>query len=189
MTRPSFTTYLSSVSMGLFASCAPMLVAAAFTFACFVPAQAGAQTRNFSAHTPSAGARVHKVRVHTHGASARAHDAACSTTHAKHGSHACAFAKGHKHKAKAEGRHKHATGSRHVSSQDKVSTPAPAPGGASGATCSDGVNATLDEEGTFACANGAEPGCQEGFAPVVSGDGSTLVCEPEPSEAGGEEED
>ncbi|HEV3318216.1 MAG TPA: hypothetical protein VG053_00595 [Solirubrobacteraceae bacterium] len=187
MTRPPRTTYLSGVSTRLFASCAPVLVTAALTFACFLPSQAGAQTRGLSARTPSPGARARRVRVHTHGAGAQAHKAACSTTRVKHGSHACSSAKGHKHKAKAEAHHKHAAGARHALSRSKASIPAPAPGGSSAATCSDGVNATLDEEGTFACAGGAEPGCREGFAPVVSGDGSTLVCEPEASE-GGEEE-
>ena len=45
---------------------------------------------------------------------------------------------------------------------------------------------------TFTCANGSEPGCAEGFTPVVSADGAALLCEPEAingSEAGdGEEE-
>jgi hypothetical protein len=136
---------------------------------------------------------AHKVRAHAHSVGAQAHKAACSATHAKHDPHACALSKAHKHKAKIEAHHvahhKHTSDSRRTSAQGTVQTPpAPAPGGSSGATCSDGINATLDEEGTFACVNGAEPACQEGFAPVVSGDGSTLICEPEPSEVGGNEE-
>jgi hypothetical protein len=167
-----------------------VLVAMACVFAFCISPQAGAQTHSFDAHTHGAMTLAHKARAHTHSAGAQAHKAACSATRAKHGPHACAPSKAHKHKAKIGAHHKHASGSRRTSAQGTVQTPsAPAPGGSPGATCSDGVNATLDEEGTFACANGAEPVCQEGFAPVVSGDGSTLICEPEPGEAGGNEED
>jgi hypothetical protein len=140
--------------------------------------------------SPQAGARTHRSGAHTHSAGAQAHGAACSITHTKHGLHTCSSSKGHKHKAKTEPHRKHALGSRHAPTQSKVQTPpAPTPGGSSGATCPNGVDATLNEEGTFSCGGGAEPGCQEGFAPVVSGDGSTLICEPEPGETGGEEED
>jgi hypothetical protein len=176
MTRPSFATYLSGAFTRLFASGALTFAAVVVcAFALCVSPQADAQTHR-------GGAR------HAHGAIAHALKAACST-HAKHsGSHSCAPPKAHKHGAKAEAHRKHAIGSLHAPAQGKASTPAPTLGGSSGATCSNGVNATLDEEGSFACSNGAEPGCQEGFAPAVSGDGSTLVCEPELSEAGGEEE-
>lgn len=192
MTCPSFATYLSSACTRLCASGALVLVAIALTFAFCVSSQAGAQTHRSGAHAHGVFAHAHKTRTHTHSAGAQAHKAACFATHTKHGPHACSPAKGHKHKVKTEAHHKHATGSRQAPAQGKVQTPpAPAPvgsPGSPGATCSDGVNATLDEEGNFACANGAEPGCQEGFTPVVSGDGSTLICEPEPSEAGSNEE-
>jgi hypothetical protein len=190
MTGPSFITYLSNAWARLCASGALVLVAMACTFAFCISPQAGAQTHSSgTAYTHSAITLAHKAHAHTHSAGAQAHKAACSAAHAKHGPHACAPSKGHKHKAKIEAHRKHASDSRRTSAQGTVQIPpAPAPSGSPGATCSDGVNATLNEEGTFACTNGAEPGCQEGFAPVVSGDGSTLICEPEPGEAGGNEE-
>lgn len=196
MIRPSLATDLSSVPTRPFASCALVLAAVAFTLAFCLPPQAHAQTHRSGSQTHSAGRHAHKARADSHSAGAKAHKAACSTTHTKRGSHTCSSFKGHKHGAKTGAHRRHATGSRHVPAQGKVQTPSgtssgpsgPAPGGSSGATCSDGVNATLDEEGSFACANGAEPGCREGFAPVVSGDGSTLICEPELSETSGDEE-
>ena len=152
----------------------------------WAPSQAGAQTRRSGTHTHAASARVHKAR--SHGAGAQARKASCASAHPKHSARTCS-AKSHKHKTKTEAHRKHATGSLHAQAPGKVRSPAPAtPAVSPGATCPDGVNATLDEEGSFACAGGAEPGCQEGFSPVVSDDGSTLVCEPEQNEAGGEEE-
>jgi hypothetical protein len=176
MTRPSFATYLSGLTARLFAWGVMAIATVAFAFAFCVSSQAGAQTHG------------HRAAVQTHRVSAHAHKAACAT-HARHGSHACSPGKPRKHKAKSEARHTHATGSRHAPVQSKAQTPpAATSAGSPGTTCPDGVNATLDEEGSFACAGGAEPGCQEGFSPVVSDDGSTLVCEPEQNEAGGEEE-
>ncbi|MGA8363974.1 MAG: hypothetical protein WB709_05590 [Solirubrobacteraceae bacterium] len=192
MTGLSSTTYLSGARARLCASGALVLVAMTCTFAFCISSQAGAhgaQTHGSGTHTHSAATLARKDYVHTHSAGAQAHKAACSAAHAKHGPHACAPSKFHKHKAKIEAHHKHANDSRRTSAQGIVQTPpALAPGGSSGATCSDGINATLNEEGTFACANGAEPGCQEGFAPVVASDASTLICEPEPGEVGGNEE-
>ncbi len=181
MPRKSFATYLFGARAQLCFPGAPALAALAFAFALCAPSQAGAQPQR------TRGAVTHTVRAHTD--RARARKAACSTAHAKHGSQACSPAKGHRHKTKIEARHKHATGSHHILPRGKVRTPsAPGPGGSAATTCSEGVDATLNEEGNFACSSGAEPGCQEAFVPVVADDGSTLICEPEPSEAGGEEE-
>lgn len=190
MTRPSFSAYLSSASTRLCVSGALVLAGMALMFAFCVSPWAGAQTHRPNTQRRRALTHEYKARVHTHSAGAQAHKAACSATHAKHGSHACSPSKGHKHQTKTETHHKHATGSRHIPAQGKVQTPqSPGPAGRSpGTTCSDGLDATLDEDGTFACSNGGEPNCQEGFSPVVSSDGSTLICEPEPSEAAGEEE-
>ena len=189
MTGPSSTTYLCSARARLCASGTLVLVAMACTFAFCISPQAGAQTHSSDTHTHRAATLTRKDDAHTHSAGAQAHKAACSAAHAKHGPHVCAPSKVHKHKAKIEVHHKHASDSRRPSAQGIVQTPpAPAPGGSPGATCSNGINATLNEEGTFACVNGVEPGCQEGFAPVVASDGSTLICEPEPGEVGGNEE-
>jgi hypothetical protein len=192
MTRPYSSTYrylylnLSLALTRLLTSGALILAAAVLVLAFCAPSQAGAQTRRTGAHTHGASARVHKA--HSHGAGARARKASCASAHAKRGARTCS-AKGHGHKTKTAAHHKHATGSRHAQGPGKVRSPAPAaPAGSPGTTCPDGVNATLDEEGSFACAGGAEPGCQEGFSPVVSDDGSTLICESEQNEAGGEEE-
>ncbi len=192
MSRPSFPTYRSGARAGLRSGAlalAAIVFTFAFAFAFCIPSQAGAQTHRAGVHVNRVVTHTHKTRTHARSAGAGASNAACPTTHAKHGSHACAPAKGHKHKTKTEAHRKHAAGSHHTPSQGKAQTPpAPGPGGSSGTTCPDGLNATLNEEGTFSCASGGEPGCQEDFAPVVAGDGSTLVCEPEPGEAGGEEE-
>lgn len=189
MTRPSFATYLSSASARLCAAGAVSLAAMALTFAFCLAPQAGAQTHRSGTPAYTATAGAHNVRAHTHGAGARARKAACSATHTKHGSRTCSPSRVHKHKAKIEGHHRRATGSSHAPAQGKAQTPpAAAPGGSSGMTCSNGANATLDEAGTFACAGGGEPGCQEGFSPIVADNGATLVCEPEQVEAGGEEE-
>lgn len=189
MTRPSFAAYLSSARVQL-CSGAPAFAAIALTFVFCAPSHAGAQTYRAGAH--GALAHTHKARARSHSAGARAQKAACvAAAHAKHGSHACSLAKGHKPKpkTKTEGHHKHATGGHRTPPQGKAQTsPASGPGASPGTTCSEGLDATLNEEGTFSCAGGGEPGCQEGFAPVVAGDGATLVCEPEPGEAGGEEE-
>jgi hypothetical protein len=190
MTRPFFAAYLSSACALLRVSGALALTAMATTLAfavCAAP-PAGAQTHGSSARAYKAATHAHRARTNTH--DARAHKAACAATHTRRGSHACSPAKGHKHRTKTDAHHKHAIGSRSTpAAQSKAPTPsAPVPSGSPGTTCSNVLNATLDEEGTFACAAGGEPGCQEGFAPVVADDGSTLVCEPEQVEAGGEEE-
>lgn len=189
MTRPSFATYRSSTCARLRVSGALALTAMTLAFAVCVAPPAGAQTHGSGARTYTVATHVHRARTNTHGARTRAHKAACAAAHVRRGSHACSPGKGHKHRTKTDASHKHATGSRHTSVQGKAQTPAAsAPSGSSGTTCANGLNATLDEEGTFACTGGGEPGCQEGFAPVVADDGTTLVCEPEQVEAGGEEE-
>jgi hypothetical protein len=185
MTRPSFATYLSSASAGLRVSGA--LTGMALAFAVCATSPAGAQTHGLGARPYTVATHGHRAHTNTHGA--RAHKAACAAAHTKRGSHACSPAKGHKHRTKTAAHHKQASGSHNAPAQGKAQTPpAPVPSGSPGTTCANGLNATLDEEGTFACAGGGEPGCQEGFAPVVANDGSTLVCEPEQVEAGGEEE-
>ncbi|HEY2282064.1 MAG TPA: hypothetical protein VGH60_00775 [Solirubrobacteraceae bacterium] len=194
MTGSSFATYLSSARARLCAAGASRLVAMTFTCALCLAPQAGARTTSGSGiYAHRAQARAHELRAGVHGTGARAHKAACSTAHTRHGAHACSPSRAHKHRTRAEGpraegRHGHATGAHHVPAQGKAQIPpTQAPGGPPGTTCSGGANATLDEEGTFACAGGGEPGCQEGLSPVVADDGSTLVCEPEQNEAGGEE--
>ncbi len=176
MPRMSFVTSPSGTSLRRLTPRALTVAAVACAFAVSASVRADAQT--------------HRGAVqHAHGAAAHALKAACST-HAKHaGSHSCSPAKAHKHRAKAQAHRKHAPGALlHAPVQEgKVPTSSSTPDGSPGATCSDGLDATLDEEGSFACVNGAEPGCQEGFAPVVAGDGSTLICEPEADEAGEEE--
>lgn len=190
MISPSFATHLFNACARLCAGCALALTAMAPTFAVCAAAPAGAQTHQSNVHAHGLLTRSHAVRANAHGTRARAHKA-CATSHGKHGgSHACSPAKGHKHDGKkAKDHREHASGSRHTPTQSKVQTPpTPAPAESPGTTCSSGVDATLNEEGTFTCASGGEPGCQEGFAPVVADEGSTLVCEPEQAEVGGEEE-
>ena len=125
-------------------------------------------------------------------ASAQTRKTGC-VTHAKQGHHTCsASKKGHKRHGKSGSKGK----AHHAKHAVKHKAGAPgATGAASAASCSDGTNATLDGEGSFTCANGSEAGCEEGFAPVISSDGSTLLCEPateanegEEANEGGEEE-
>ena len=117
-------------------------------------------------------------------ASAQAHKTACAT-HARHGSHACSTSKG-----SGKGDRRHARG------KSKVGTHHAKHHGAGGkdqsqgevtskATCSDGTDPAPAGEGAFTCTDGSEPGCEEGFNPVASSDGSTLLCKPETG--GGEE--
>ncbi len=119
-------------------------------------------------------------------AGARPARAACVTTstHAGHASRPCAPGKAKRHhKSKPSRRH-------HAKRHGKHGANA-GPGAGSGqpaavqASCSDGTNATASGDGSFTCTNGSEPGCGEGFAPVVANGGSTLLCE---SESGSSEE-
>lgn len=161
-----------------------------------MPAMVLALTFGFSAqadaHARARQLHVHRLHghAHAHGIGPKAHRAACAGTHSRHGAHACSSVKEHRHKTGSQVHRRHTTSdSRHISPPSTVQTPAPvALGGPTGTTCPDGHNATLDEEGGFACGDGAEPGCQEGFAPVIASDGSTLVCEPEAKEDDGEAE-
>jgi hypothetical protein len=59
-------------------------------------------------------------------------------------------------------------------------------GAAVAATCQSGGRPIGDEEGAFACADGSEPTCPKELVATVSEDGSTLLCEAEPSEEGEE---
>lgn len=188
MAPPFFATHLSNACARLCAAGALTLMAMAFAVCAAPPA--GAQTHRSGARIHTVAARQRGTRTNAHGARARAHKA-CASPHGKHGgAHACSPAKSHKHDGKkTKGHREHASGSRDTPAPGIAQTPpAPAPAGSPGTTCSNGVNATLNEEGTFACTSGSEPGCQEGFAPVVADEGSTLVCEPEQTEVGGEEE-
>jgi hypothetical protein len=123
-------------------------------------------------------------------AGARARNAACTPTHARagHGSRTCSAAskdrrhrkgKALRHRAKPTGRRRLATGA----------DGAPGASADAEASCPNGVDATASGEGSFTCADGSEPGCVEGFAPVVSSDGSKLLCEPESSDGAGEAEE
>jgi hypothetical protein len=51
--------------------------------------------------------------------------------------------------------------------------------------CEDGTDATLDLEGVYACDDGSEPRCGEGFALSISEAGTSLVCEPATQEPAG----
>jgi hypothetical protein len=127
-------------------------------------------------------------------ASAQAHKAACAptSTHATHVSYTCSTSKSHKghRKGKPKSHHaKHATGKHHTARKSTGQAPNAAGDEAVSATsCSDGTNATANEEGGFTCANGSEPGCAEGLNPALSSDGSMLLCEPEANDGEGGEE-
>jgi hypothetical protein len=111
-------------------------------------------------------------------ASAQTRKTGC-VTHAKQGHHTCSASKNRKHDGKSGSKSK----AHHAKHAVKHRASAPgATGEASAASCSDGTNAILDGEGSFTCANGSEAGCEEGFTPVASSDGSTLLCEPEANE-------
>jgi hypothetical protein len=51
------------------------------------------------------------------------------------------------------------------------------PGGAPEALCEDGSAPEAEGSGAFACEDGSEPACAGGLRPVVSADGSQLLCE------------
>ena len=48
--------------------------------------------------------------------------------------------------------------------------------------CQDGTDASLNAEGVYACDDGTEPRCGEGFSLSISEGGTTLVCEPTTTE-------
>jgi hypothetical protein len=189
MPGPSFAAYLSSARAQLGASLVLALAAMALALAVCAAPPAGARPHGTGTRTHQAVTHAHRARTGRRYARVRAHKAACVAAHTRRDSHACSPAKGHKHRTKPEAHHRHAIGSRHAPAVQGKAPTLPAPvSNSPGTTCSNGLNATLNEEGSFACAGGGEPGCQEGFAPVVAEDGTTLVCEPEQADAGGEEE-
>ncbi len=125
---------------------------------------------------------------------AQARKAVCtssSTTHSKRGAHACAQSKhtfrshGKSKKSharvKARVHHakhavptaKHADGKKPAAA-DRTKPPAgtsPIP-----AICEDGSAPTREASGSFSCDDESEPGCESGSTPVLSSDGSTLLC-------------
>lgn len=117
--------------------------------------------------------------------------AACVTAmaHTGHGSRSCALGKvKHRNKRKPNRSHHSKRADKHgadTGSGIEAGTGASSPRPTIEASCSDGSDATVAGNGSFVCANGSEPGCGEGFAPVVSSDASTMLCE---REAGSGEE-
>jgi hypothetical protein len=181
MTRPSLST--SFAPAGLPAAVALATIVLIFAFAV----------------TGQAGARMHRTAcVHSSG------------SHVAHGSHKCPAGRGGKGHAKSGKPRRHhskrdiASG-RHAANKGAGSDPGAvganpgtgsnpgamnAPGAgeeAAESSCADGTNAAVDGAGTFVCADGSEPSCAEGMAPMASNDGATLLCVPE--EEGEEEEE
>jgi hypothetical protein len=111
--------------------------------------------------------------------SANAATSACSSAsaHAKQHVRACAGRNrsGRSH-GKARGRHPVHHRSIHkkkATHHGSVHAPVAA---AKPATCEDGSQPAGDGEGSFSCANGAEPVCAGGAQPTPTKDGSKLVC-------------
>ncbi|HEY2217296.1 MAG TPA: hypothetical protein VGH21_07350 [Solirubrobacteraceae bacterium] len=105
---------------------------------------------------------------------------ACSSAAAaqkKTGARACAgrSRKGHAH-AKAKGHHvkRHHSIIKKKKSKHPSGTPVAAP--PKPAVCEDGSRPVNEGEGSFACANGEEPICQNGAEPAPSKNGTKLLC-------------
>ncbi len=121
-------------------------------------------------------------------AGARTAGAACVTTSTRAGrdSRPCAPDKTKRHrKSKRSHSHHSKRHGKHGANAGPGAGSEPDQPAAVQASCSDGTNATASGDGSFICASGSEPGCPEGFAPIVADGGSTLLCE---SEAGSGEE-
>jgi hypothetical protein len=112
---------------------------------------------------------------------AQARKPSCSHARAKHGAHACAQSshKGRKHHANRH-RGKHTLGN-----VPGESAPVVEP-----ASCEDGNVPVQEANGSFSCADGSEPECEDGASPTRSHNGKTLLCpviaEPESESGEGE---
>ncbi|MGH2865479.1 MAG: hypothetical protein ACRDJX_09565 [Solirubrobacteraceae bacterium] len=94
-----------------------------------------------------------------------------ATAHAKarHGARACEHPspKGKGHRGKHRSKSKHA-----LAEAPEQGAPASLPA----AYCEDGSAPIRRSDGSFACADGSEPECEDGVEPTRSGNGRSLVC-------------
>ena len=122
---------------------------------------------------------------------AHGHKAACSSsaTHSKHGARACVqsrrAAKSHKRKAharpKVKGHH-----SKHAATTNKTTKKkAKSPTGTiqTPAVCEDGIVPVRESDGFFSCDDESEPGCENGSTPMLTPNGTKLICGPAPKGA------
>jgi hypothetical protein len=118
----------------------------------------------------SAGAQA-QAATRTHKAGAR--KSACpppAGPHSKRTGHVCTTSK-HAGSSHHSAKHHHSAGH----AVKKTGPVAPAAATRVAASCEDG-SAPLRAGGTFSCADGSEPACQDGSTPVSSSDRSTLLC-------------
>jgi hypothetical protein len=118
-----------------------------------------------------------------------------SAAHSAHAEHRTSKRTGDIHGRKSHAHHVSKHKRPRVKHRKAAHTPASATGHGSGeqgatvaATCQNGVRPVATEEGSFACTDGSEPTCPKELVATVSDDGSTLLCEAEPSEEGEGEE-
>jgi hypothetical protein len=92
-----------------------------------------------------------------------------ATSHAKarHGAHTCARSS---HKAKGHHRKHRSKHALAKAPQQGVPTALPA------AYCEDGAAPVRAGDGSFSCADGSEPECEDGVEPTPSSNGKSLVC-------------
>ncbi|MGD1056513.1 MAG: hypothetical protein ABR992_03785 [Solirubrobacteraceae bacterium] len=104
----------------------------------------------------------------------------CSHARAKRGAHACGQTS-HKGKARHSKKHRKHT----LTAVPGEAVPAPTP-----ATCEDGSAPVQEANGSFSCADGSEPACEDGASPTRSHTGKSLLCPviAEPESESGEEE-
>jgi hypothetical protein len=96
-----------------------------------------------------------------------------SHAHSRTGRHHPKHGSGHHGGAQSGGRHTNEVG---TGGEEGGSGEAQAPGPLE-ALCEDGSAPEAEGGGTFTCEDGSEPSCAEGLEPVLSSDGSQLLCE------------